>query len=89
MLLNIKKVFATVMEMLLYLLLGCPCYNGLFLVHCITNSAHAIGMSGDMKHHFKFLINTWYVILNTAIAYDKSKTKSKLCASVEHNIHYI
>ena len=89
MLLNTKKVFANVMEMLLYLILGCPCYNGLFLVHCITNSANAIGMSGDMKHHFKFLINTWYVILNTAIAYDKSKTKSKLCASVEHNIHYI
>ena len=68
MLLNTKKVFANVMEMLLYLILGCPCYNGLFLVHCITNSANAIGMSGDMKHHFKFLINTWYVILNTAIA---------------------
>ena len=67
MLLNIKKVFSTVLEMLLYLVLGCPCYNGMFMVHGITNCVNAIGMSEDKRYHFKSLINTWYVILNTVI----------------------
>ena len=67
MLLNIKKVFSTVLEMLLYLILGCPCYNGMFMVHGITNCVNAIGMSEDKRYHFKSLINTWYVILNTVI----------------------
>ena len=67
MLLNIKKVFSTVLEMLLYLLLGCPSYNGMFMVHGITNCVNAIGMSEDKRYHFKSLINTWYVILNTVI----------------------
>ena len=67
MLLNIKKVFSTVLEMLLYLLLGCPCYNSMFMIHGITNCVNAIGMNEDKCYHFKSLINTWYVILNTVI----------------------
>ena len=67
MLLNSKKVFSTIIEMLLYLLLGCPSYNSMFMIHGIINCVNAIGMNEDKRYHFKSLVNTWYVILNTVI----------------------
>ena len=78
MIFNFKKISTNILEMIYYLILGCPAYNTVFLLHAICNVAEGFGSTNiitkyydlslansEEYYHKKGLFMIAFVVLNS------------------------
>lgn len=52
MILNFKKISTNILEMIYYLILGCPAYNSVFMLHAMCNVAEGFGSTNIITKYY-------------------------------------